>query len=78
MPRSIRFIRSCPSCSKPVQISIGLLGKHVSCHACGFVFQASPESPVSKPIDEFDLRVARLIQAADRQLEHYHSLGAER
>lgn len=73
MAKSIRFTRSCPSCGRPLQISIELLGKNVVCNACGAGFQACSDSTYSKPIDEFDLKVARLIQAADRQLEHYEA-----
>lgn len=79
MAQSIRFLRSCPSCHKSLQISIELLGKDVVCHFCGSHFRASAvDASVAKPVDEFDLRVAKLIQAADRQLAHYPGLAASR
>jgi hypothetical protein len=51
-----------------------LLGKNVVCNACGAGFQACSDATIPKPIDEFDLRVARLIHAADMQLEHYDAV----
>jgi hypothetical protein len=49
-----------------------LLGKIVQCNQCGFEFVASPSNPiVTKPVDEFDLKVANLISAADVQLAAY-------
>ena len=74
MANSIRFTRSCPSCCQPLQISIELLGKNVVCKACGAGFQACSDATIPKPVDDFDLRVARLIQAADMQLEHYDAV----
>ena len=73
MTQSIRFLRSCPSCSKKLQISVELLGKEVVCNACGSQFSAmvggsGSHAPSEGYVDEIDQRVAELIQAADRQL----------
>jgi hypothetical protein len=72
MTRSVKFSRCCTQCGKSLQIPISLLGKIVQCNQCGFEFVASPSNPiVTKPVDEFDLKVANLISAADVQLAAY-------
>lgn len=70
MSQSIRFLRSCPSCSKKLQISVELLGKDVVCNHCGSQFSAMLGNVEAghAVVDEIDLKVAKLIQAADRQL----------
>lgn len=74
MTQSIRFLRSCPSCSKKLQISVELLGKDVICNACGSQFSAIlGNAEVAQPVDEIDLKVAKLIQAADRQLGQFET-----
>ncbi len=73
MVQSIRFLRSCPACRKSLQISVELLGKEVICHNCGSQFTATTgERSPHRPVDEIDIKVAELIEAADRQLQHYH------
>ncbi len=73
MSQSIRFLRSCPSCSKKLQISVELLGKDVVCSRCGSQFSAVAEKLYEMPAaDPIDQKVEALIQAADRQLGDFY------
>ena len=79
MTQPIRFLRSCPSCSKKLQISVQLLGKEVVCNSCGCQFAAivggsGANHGSNSFADEIDQRVAELIQAADRQLGRLQNL----
>ena len=72
MPSSVRFAKVCPTCGRTLQIPVELLGKDVRCHGCGAGFRANASNE-SKPkqVEELDQRVDRLIQEADRQLQHF-------
>jgi len=72
MSSSVRFSKVCTTCGRSLQIPVELLGKEICCQGCGATLLATtPET--SKLVNSFegiDERVDRLIQAADRQLQH--------
>jgi hypothetical protein len=72
MASSVRFAKVCPTCGRTLQIPVELLGKDVCCHGCGAAFRASISEPVAQlgSFEGIDERVDRLIQAADKQLQH--------
>ncbi len=76
MSSSVRFAKVCPTCGRTLQIPVELLGKDVCCHGCGAGFRAN-SSNESKPkhSEELDQRVDRLIQEADRQLQHFSPIA---
>ena len=73
MSSSVRFAKVCPTCGRTLQIPVDLLGRDVCCHGCGAGFRATASdfSNCTCPTEPLDDRVDRLIQAADRQLEHF-------
>lgn len=73
MANSVRFAKVCPTCGRTLQIPVELLGKDVCCQGCGAAFRASISEPVAKfgSVEGIDERVDRLIQAADKQLQHF-------
>lgn len=74
MSNSVRFAKVCPTCGRTLQIPVELLGKDVCCHGCGAGFRATSTEHCStkEPLaEDIDLRVDRLIQAADKQLAHF-------
>jgi hypothetical protein len=85
MSTSVRFAKVCPTCGRTLQIPVELLGKDVACQGCGVEFKATtadtpkianPSPTTGSPANAFegiDERVDRLIQAADRQLQHFSS-----
>lgn len=76
MSSSVRFAKICPTCGRTLQIPVELLGKEVCCHGCGAGFKAnSSDVSTSFPAaEDIDQRVDRLIQEADRQLQHFSPL----
>jgi len=72
MSSSVRFSKVCTTCGRSLQIPVELLGKEICCQGCGArLLATTPET--SKLVNSFegiDERVDRLIQAADRQLQH--------
>jgi hypothetical protein len=73
MPSSVRFAKVCPTCGRTLQIPVELLGKDVCCHGCGAGFRANAGEISAKAgaAEDIDERVDRLIQAADKQLQHF-------
>ncbi len=73
MSSSVRFAKVCPTCGRTLQIPVELLGRDVCCHGCGAGFKAS-DSECSLPgkVEGIDQRVDRLIQEADKQLQHFY------
>jgi hypothetical protein len=73
MSNSVRFAKVCPTCGRTLQIPVDLLGKEVRCQGCGASLRASAgeEFPKSGPSEDLDSKVDRLIQAADKQLQHF-------
>jgi len=59
-----------------LQIPVELLGRDVFCHGCGAGFKASATEAGNLPKSEgIDQRVDRLIQEADKQLQHFSPAG---
>ncbi len=78
MSNSVRFAKVCPTCGRTLQIPVELLGRDVCCHGCGAGFKANAlEAGDPVKTEDIDERVERLIQAADKQLQHFSpvSLG---
>ena len=76
MSSSVRFAKACPTCGRTLQIPVELLGRDVCCHGCGASFKAKTSDEVHLRIDEdIDQRVDRLIQEADKQLQHFSPAG---
>ena len=73
MSSSVRFAKVCPTCGRTLQILVELLGKDVCCQGCGAAFRASVTEVITKggSGEGIDERVDRLIQAADKQLQHF-------
>ena len=72
MSSSVRFAKVCPTCGRTLQIPVELLGRDVCCHGCGAEFKANAsEDAAPKIIEGIDQRVDRLIQEADKQLQHF-------
>ena len=72
MSSSVRFAKVCPTCGRALQIPVELLGRDVCCHGCGAGFKASAsDESVPRNAEDIDQRVDRLIQEADKQLQHY-------
>jgi hypothetical protein len=73
MSNSVRFAKACPTCGRTLQIPVELLGRDVCCHGCGAGLRAtvSDEGSKSGTTEDIDARVDRLIQAADKQLQHF-------
>ena len=72
MSSSVRFAKVCPTCGRTLQIPVELLGRVVCCHGCGASFRASTaESVQQKNFEDIDQKVDRLIQEADKQLQHF-------
>lgn len=76
MSSSVRFAKVCPTCGRTLQIPVELLGREVCCHGCGASFKASTAEAVrQKNVEDIDQKVDRLIQEADKQLEHFSPAG---
>jgi hypothetical protein len=73
MSNSVRFAKVCPTCGRTLQIPVELLGREVCCHGCGAGLRAtiSQDSNKTGGSEDIDARVDRLIQAADKQLQHF-------
>jgi len=72
MSSSVRFAKVCPTCGRTLQIPVELLGKDVCCHGCGAGLKANTtEDPRVSAPEDINQRVDRLIQEADRQLQHF-------
>ena len=72
MSSSVRFAKVCPTCGRTLQIPVELLGRDVCCHGCGAGFKAnSSEDVATRIVEDIDQRVDRLIQEADKQLQHF-------
>jgi hypothetical protein len=73
MSNSVRFAKVCPTCGRTLQIPVELLGKDVCCQGCGAGLRAtlSEISTQNGPTEGIDEKVDRLIQAADKQLQHF-------
>jgi len=76
MSSSVRFAKGCPTCGRTLQIPVELWGKDVFCHGCGAGFRANAlNESVPKQVEELDQRVDRLIQEAEKQLQHFSPVG---
>ncbi len=76
MTSSVRFAKVCPTCGRTLQIPVELLGRDVCCHGCGASFKARTAETENQPKNEgIDEKVNRLIQEADKQLQHYSPAG---
>jgi hypothetical protein len=72
MSSSVRFAKVCPTCGRTLQIPVDLLGRDVCCHGCGAAFKATASNEVrARAGEDIDQRVDRLIQEADKQLQHF-------
>ena len=72
MSSSVRFAKICPTCGRTLQIPVELLGRDVCCHGCGAGFKAGvSEGSVPSKAEDIDQIVDRLIQEADKQLQHF-------
>ena len=72
MSSSVRFAKVCPTCGRTLQIPVELLGRDVCCHGCGAGFKANSSDDVApRIIEDIDQKVDRLIQEADKQLQHF-------
>lgn len=73
MSNSVRFAKVCPTCGRTLHIPVDLLGKEVCCQGCGAGFKALISEGISEKGESegIDARVERLIQAADKQLQHF-------
>ncbi len=72
MSSSVRFAKVCPTCGRTLQIPVELLGRDVCCHGCGANFKASASDEAGlRNVEDIDQRVDRLIQLADKQLQHF-------
>jgi trans-aconitate methyltransferase len=73
MSNSVRFAKVCPTCGRTLQIPVELIGKDVCCHGCGAGLRAtvSENGLSAASVEGIDERVDRLIQAADKQLQHF-------
>jgi hypothetical protein len=77
MTNSVRFAKVCPTCGRALQVPVELLGKDVCCHGCGAGFKATSSEPtLPKTSEDIDEKVDRLIQEADKQLQHYSSASS--
>ena len=76
MSSSVRFAMVCSTCGRTLQIPVELLGRDVCCHGCGAGFKAvANETEQVRKTEDFDQRVDRLIQEADKQLQHFTPAG---
>ena len=60
----VRFIRSCPTCGRRIQIRGSLLGRVVACGHCNAEFVASSSDEMPGQVDE----ATRLMERVDSML----------